>query len=196
MTEKTPCMAPLIAEHEVDYGPLAALAGAWYGESGTDVAPEPDGKEINPFYETIVFTPAGDTTNAEEQTLVAMHYHQVVRRKSDHKVFHNETGFWLWEPATGRVTQTLTIPRGVSVIAEGRAEANGEGWVLEVETTEDGRVGAIAQTPFLAQKARTLSFTHRIEVAGDTLRYTETTLVDIYGRRFEHTDRNTLQRTA
>ena len=103
MTEKTPCMAPLIAEHEVDYGPLAALAGTWYGESGTDVAPEPDGKEINPFHETIVFTPAGDTTNAEEQTLVAMHYHQVVRRKSDHKVFHNETGFWPWEPATGRV---------------------------------------------------------------------------------------------
>ena len=100
------------------------------------------------------------------------------------------------KPATGRVTQTLTIPRGVSVIAEGRAEANGEGWVLEVETTEDGRVGAIAQTPFLAQKARTLAFTHRIEVEGDTLRYTETTLVDIYGRRFEHTDRNTLQRTA
>ena len=42
---------------EVDYGPLAGLIGTWKGDKGLDVSPEPDGKEENPFYETIVFEP-------------------------------------------------------------------------------------------------------------------------------------------
>ena len=43
----------------IDYGPLAALVGTWKGDKGVDVAPEPDGDERNPFYETIVFEAAG-----------------------------------------------------------------------------------------------------------------------------------------
>ena len=45
---------------------------------GIDIAPEPDGTETNPFYETITFTEADDVTNAESQALVALHYHQIV----------------------------------------------------------------------------------------------------------------------
>ena len=36
----------------VDYGPLAALVGTWKGAKGVDRAPEPDGEERNPYYET------------------------------------------------------------------------------------------------------------------------------------------------
>ena len=53
----------------IDYGPLAALVGTWEGDKGTDIAPEPDGTEENPYYETITFYPAGDVENAETQTL-------------------------------------------------------------------------------------------------------------------------------
>ena len=37
----------------IDYGPLRALVGVWTGNRGMDVAPEPDGAEENPFFETI-----------------------------------------------------------------------------------------------------------------------------------------------
>ena len=46
----------------IDYGPLAALIGTWKGDKGVDRAPESDGEERNPFYETITFEAAGDVT--------------------------------------------------------------------------------------------------------------------------------------
>lgn len=75
------------------FWPLAGLIGTWTGEEGVDIAPEPDGKETNPFYEKITFSAVGNVTNAESQTLAAIHYHQIVTRKSDNKDFHNETGY-------------------------------------------------------------------------------------------------------
>ena len=43
-------------------------------------------------------------------------------------------------------------------------------------------------------KARTLEFRHRVTLSGDTLRYEETTVLEIYGKRFDHTDANELER--
>ena len=72
-----------MATQEIDYGPLAGLAGVWRGDKGMDVAPDPDGREENPYFEIITFTPIGDVTNANRQVLVAVRYHQAVRdRKS------------------------------------------------------------------------------------------------------------------
>jgi len=68
---------------ELDYGPLAELIGVWKGDKGLDVAPEPDGEENNPYSEIITFSAIGDVTNAETQTLVVVHYRQIVSRKSD-----------------------------------------------------------------------------------------------------------------
>ena len=75
----------------IDFGPLTALIGVWKGDKGVDIAPEPDGEETNPFFETITFLEVGGVTNAESQNLSALHYHQIVSRKSDGAVFHNET---------------------------------------------------------------------------------------------------------
>ena len=77
---------------QVDYGPLKNLSGTWEGHHGIDIAPEPDGEENNPYYETIVYEDCGDLANAEEQQLAAVYYHQIVRRKSNDEVFHNQTG--------------------------------------------------------------------------------------------------------
>ena len=78
---------------ETDFGPLAALIGTWTGDHGVDVAPEPGGAETNPYFETITFSPVGEVTNAESQDLAVLHYRQIVRRKSDGEVFHDETGY-------------------------------------------------------------------------------------------------------
>ena len=180
----------------IDYGPLVVLIGAWTGDRGLDVAPEPDGIEENPYYETITFEAAGDVTNAEQRTLSIVRYHQVVRRKSNDKVFHEQLGFWLWDPADDSVVECFTIPRGVSVVASGTvARHSADEVVFEVST--DPQSSCIAQTPFMAANASTTGFSHRVTVAGDTMSYSETTLLDIYDQTgFRHVDENTLKRAG
>ena len=65
-----------------ELGPLAVLLGKWQGESGEDIAPEPDGTEENAYYETLEFKAVPDVDNAEEQTLTTLQYEQYVIRKS------------------------------------------------------------------------------------------------------------------
>jgi len=179
----------------VDYGPLAALVGTWKGDKGMDIAPEPDGKEENPFYETIMFEAIGDVTNAESQTLAVLRYHQVVSRKSDDQVFHNETGYWGWDSKTDVITQSLTIPRGVCVLAGGKPNMKGHVTVLDVQAAVDNKDWGIIQSPFMQDNARTNEFYHNITIEGDTMSYFETMVLDIYGKTFEHTDGNTLSRS-
>ncbi len=104
---------------DINYGPLNKLIGVWKGDKGIDIAPEPDGTENNPYYETITFEAIGDVTNAESQVLAALHYRQIVRHKSDNEVFHDETGYWMWDENSATIMHSLTIPRAVSVIAGG-----------------------------------------------------------------------------
>lgn len=180
---------------EIDYGPLTALIGTWRGDKGMDVAPDPDGREENPFFETITFTPIGDVTNANRQVLVGLRYHQSVSRKSTNKVFHDQVGYWIWDAAQGIVMESLLIPRAVGVLAGGRWKAGAAGpVVLEVASAVDSPDWGIVQSPFMRDNARTVAFRHRITVDGSTLAYDETTVVDIYGSRFDHTDKNTLTR--
>ena len=175
----------------VDYGPLAALIGTWRGGKGMDISPEPDGVEQNPYYETILFEACGDVTNAERQTLAVVRYHQLVSRKSNDEVFHNESGYWMWDGDSGVVMQTLTIPRGVSLVAGGAADDSG---AITVRAGLGDPDWPIAQAPFMRDHASTTAFTHTLETAADTLRYSETTTLDIYGATFEHTDANELTR--
>ena len=42
-----------MSDNDFDYGPLTNLIGTWNGDKGMDIAPEPDGTEHNPYYETI-----------------------------------------------------------------------------------------------------------------------------------------------
>lgn len=181
----------------VDYGPLACLVGTWAGTKGMDVAPEPDNDEFNPYYETLSFEAAGDVTNAEQQTLSVVRYHQVVSRRANDKVFHDQVGYWLWDPATDVICQTLTIPipRAVTLLAGGKTTVAGTTTTIEVEAKEGDLYWGIIQSPFMQSKARTTGFSHKIEVTGDTLVYSETTVLDIYGKNsYQHTDGNTLQR--
>jgi hypothetical protein len=179
----------------IDYGPLACLVGTWTGGEGMDVAPEPDADEHNPYYETLIFEAAGDVTNAEQQTLAVVRYHQEVSRQSNDKVFHDQVGYWLWDAATGVVVQTLTIPRAVTLLAGGEARSEGDSTVLEVRAVDGDEQWGIVQSPFMQAQARTVEFRHRLVVTGDRLEYSETTVLDIYGKKaYEHTDGNTLQR--
>jgi hypothetical protein len=182
---------------EVDYGPLAGLIGTWEGDKGLDVSPEPDGTAETAYFETLTFEPVGCALNAETQLLAVLRYHQTVGRKSDGKTIHDQTGYWMWDAAGRTVMHSLVIPRAVCVLAGGGYAASVEtGAPVVLETfagTDDPRWG-ILQSPFMKEKARTVAFRHRLTVRGDALEYAEATLLEIYGKRFEHTDANALTR--
>lgn len=184
----------------INYGPLAVLIGTWKGDKGVDRAPEPDGEERNPFYETIVFEAAGDVTNAEQQTLSAVRYHQVVSRKSNDKVFHDQVGYWLWDAADDTIVETFTIPRGVAVVAGGKlgqpADLSQE-LVFHVAADAAAPQFGIVQAPFLFKQAKTTAFTHTMTVQGDEMRYTKSTILDIYDKTaYDHKDVDTLRRVS
>lgn len=172
----------------IDYGPLTNLIGHWSGDQGMDVSPEPDESAQNPYSETLMFEAIGEVENAESQELACLRYHQVVTRKRDNKVFHNESGYLTWDAASDTVSQALTIPRGVAVVAWGRAEVEGDTVRIHLDEAE------IAQSPFMAANASTRDFVHTLELQGDELKYSEAMTIEIYGQVYSHTDANTLYR--
>ena len=183
---------------EIDYGPLTQLIGSWEGEKGVDIAPEPDGEENSPYFETIVFSALGEpVSNAEEQDIAAIHYHQRVYRKSNNKEFHNETGYWMWDAASGLIMHSLTIPRGVSLVAGGQhhGELSDEGAiVIEVKARANDSEWGIVESPFMRDKASTRDYTQKLTIRGDQFSYYQAMTLDIYGRIFLHTDESTLTR--
>lgn len=180
---------------EIDYGPLNGLIGVWKGDKGLDVAPEPDGTEENPYFETITYTAIGDVKNAESQNLSMLHYRQIVQRKSNNEIFHDETGYWMWDSQNQIVMHSLTIPRGVCVLAGGPytgAKDTDGSVMLNVSAKIDDSDWSIIQSPFMMKNARTTEFRHHVTVGNGKLSYSETTILDIYGNVFEHTDQNEL----
>lgn len=182
-----------MTEEAIDFGPLKELIGTWYGDKGVDLSPEPDDTERNPYFETIVFSEVGDLDNAEEEHLIAIHYHQIVTRKSTGLVFHNQTGYWMWEPASGKVMHSVAIPRGVCVLACGTfSQSDEDGLLIEVST--EGDFPAVAESAFMNQKATTESFSMRMTLKDGELHYQMSTMLDIYGRKFDHKDMNRLHK--
>lgn len=182
---------------DIDYGPLTKLIGVWKGDKGVDVAPLPDGTEDNPYYETITYTEGGSVTNAKTQVLSIVHYRQIVTRKSNDEVFHDETGYWLWDPKEQVLMHSLVIPRAVCLLAgcnhKEVKDENGN-LIIEVEASLDNKDWGIIQSPFMRDNARTTSFYQKIIIGDNKMSYSETTMLDIYGREFEHTDVNELTR--
>ncbi len=180
------------------YGPLAKLVGSWYGNKGLDVSPEPQEHKKTDFHENLTFEAIGCVTNAKQQTLAALRYHQVVIKNVDNCVFHNETGYWMWDSDSHTIMQSLTIPRGVCVLAGGHvAESYLKHNTVSLEViAKDGSTDwGILQSPFMQNNAKTIQFTHSINVSDTELTYSETMLIDIYGKSFEHKDGNTLHKT-
>ena len=66
--------------------------------------------------------------------------------------------------------------------------------ILKVAAKIDHESWQIIQSPFMRDNATTTEFRHEIIVGNGRLSYRETTMVDIYGKTFEHTDQNYLVR--
>lgn len=181
----------------IDYGPLAQLIGKWSGNKGVDKAPDNKANvDESQFTDELVFSVSGSAENAEEQQLVSVKYHHVVRRAENGLVFHDQIGHWIYEPSTDTIMHSLTIPRGVCVLAGGKyQQINGES-IFNVEATAGSETFGIIQSPFMLEKAKTKAFKMQLSVKGDELKYSEVMSLHIYGKDFEHTDQSTLSRVT
>jgi hypothetical protein len=94
----------------LNLGPLRRLAGVWEG-SGVDINPKANGPERREFSERIELQPIDAQSNGP-QLLYGLRYHTRILACDEDATFHDQTGYWLWEPVTGLVMQTLSIPRG------------------------------------------------------------------------------------
>jgi len=158
-----------------------------------DAAANPD---ESPFTNELVFSIAGSSENAEEQELVAVKYHHVVRRADNGLIFHDQIGHWIYEASTNIIIHSLTIPRGVCLLAGGSfQEKDGES-IFTVDAKAGSDTYGIVQSPFMIEKAKTKAFQMRMVVKANELNYREVTSLHIYGKDFEHIDTSSLKRVT
>ena len=177
-------------------GPLAPLAGKWSGARGMDVAPKAEGPEEQEYLETIDLQPIDAQRNGP-QVLYGLRYHAHVLKPGDPETFHDQVGYWLWEPATGAIMLSIAIPRGQVALAVGRAEPDAKSF--RVEAIRGSLTNGIVSNPFLEQAFRTDLFTMEVTVNADgTWSYRQNTVLVIPGlaEPFNHQDHNTLRRLA
>ncbi len=147
----------------VDYGPLTQLLGKWIGTRGLDTAPDINADpDKSAFADEITFTISGPAENAEEQHLVSVKYHHVVRKQENGLIFHNQIGHWIYEAATGLVMHSLTIPRAVCVLAGGTIETSDDETIFDVKAIAGSETFGIIQSPFMLEKAKTKAFHMRM----------------------------------
>lgn len=191
--------------HTLDQlGPLRALAGTWTSATGADVHPVGPGSDIsgqvigddehNEFVERYELQPIDPQTNGP-QLFYGLRYHTHIVKPGEVETFHDQVGYWLWEPAARTVVYSLTIPRGQAVLAAGTAEPDAR--EFEVSATLGDEVYGILSNPFLTTAFRTVEFRIRVSVHDDgTWSYEEHTMMQVPGRSglVDHVDRNRLRR--
>ena len=101
-------------------GPLRRLAGEWASDQGVDINPKAEGPERRVYREHILMEPIDSQANGP-QLLYGLRYHIHINTPEEAITFHDQVGYWLWEPATGLIMQTIAIPRGQVVLAGGMA---------------------------------------------------------------------------
>jgi hypothetical protein len=91
---------------------------------------------------------------------------------------------------------SLTIPRGVCVLAGGKFQRVNGVSIFDVEAQIGSETFGIIQSPFLIEKAKTKAFKMNLSVHDNELKYREVMSLHIYGKDFEHIDESTLHRVT
>lgn len=184
-----------------ELGPLAALLGIWEGEKGTDLAPsdkpETDRQFATSKYrERMVFEATGRVDN-HEQKLFGLRYSTKAWRIGSPDPFHEELGYWMWDPASNLVIRTFMPPRGMTILAGGTAEPDATEFALEAKSGAEDF--GICSSPFLLSEFKTVRYTVKVNTSEtDRLHYEEHTFMKLKGKEelFDHSDINTLKRVS
>ena len=192
----------IYTEPEVDtdglanLGPLRPMAGIWEGTAGADIHPVAEGTESDAYVERYELQPIDPQTNGP-QWFYGLRYHTHIVKPGEIETFHDQVGYWLWEPAAGTVIQMISIPRGQIAMVAGSTTA--EATEFELRATRDATDYGICSNPFLDRAFTTTEITVRVTIHDDgTWSYDEDTVMQIAGRDepFHHRDVHTLRRVA
>lgn len=177
------------------WGPLANLIGTWEGSKGDDTAPGDDrGTEKNSFKESFTFTAFGPANN-HEQTLYGLSYVRTAWRLGEDLPFHEQLGYLLWDAKTQDLMHSFMIPRGMTVLAGGKA--TGDAKNFELTANLGSPTFGICSNPFLDREFKTIKYIAKLTIENEsTFRYEEDTQIQIRGKEqiFHHIDKNTLNR--
>jgi hypothetical protein len=175
-------------------GPFTGMAGIWEGVRGLDVKPKAEGPKKQAYVERIELQPVDPQTNGP-QLFYGLRYHSHITKPDQVKTYHDQVGYWLWEPATGNIIHTLTIPRGMTTMAMGKATATAKQFEL---LAKEGDLNAgISSNPFLEYAFRTVEYRIAVNIHDDgTWSYEQDTVLKIKGQEdlFHHVDNNTLHK--
>lgn len=177
-------------------GPLRAMAGVWEGQRGLDIKPKADGPRKQAYVERIELQPIDPVTNGP-QLFYGLRYLIMVQKPEQVKTYHEQVGYFLWEPATKTVIQTLAIPRGQIAMAAGTVEPDARSF--ELVAKQESETYGIRSNPFLEYGFRTVEFRIKVTINDDgTWGYEEDTVMLIRGQDepFHHVDRNLLSKVA
>jgi hypothetical protein len=176
-------------------GPLRAMAGIWTGERGADEHPIADGPEQNVYVERLELQPIDPQTNGP-QLYYGLRYHAHITKPGEVETFHDQVGYWLWEPATHTVIQTIAIPRAQVAMASGTCSPDAREFELRAE--RGSTAFGICSALFLERAFKTVEFRIKVTIHPDgRWSYDEDTVLVMPGREpFHHRDRNTLTKIA
>ena len=172
-------------------GPLRPMAGIWRSATGVDVHPVAEGSKTQPFVDRIELQPIDPQTNGP-QLFYGLRYHQHIVKPGEVETFHDQVGYWLWEPATGTIIQTVAIPRGQTAMATGKASRDAT--EFELAAARGSTTNGICSNPFLEDAFRTDDYRIKVTIHTDgSWSYEEDTTLTIRGQSepFHHTDKNT-----
>jgi len=175
-------------------GPLYPLAGTWEGVTGDDTAPSDDrGTEKNKYRERMILEPLKPVDN-HEQHLFGLRYHTQAFRFGEKDPFHDEVGYWLWDPKAKQVIKCITIPRGMALVAGGKAQPKAKRFKLSAKL--GSKTFGIASNPFLDREFQTVGFDLEMTIGNGIFSYNQNTKIKIKGQKkiFAHRDKNSLKK--
>lgn len=175
-------------------GPLRAMAGVFTGTRGLDIKPKADGPRKQAFVERIELQPIDPVTNGP-QLFYGLRYLIMITKPDQVKTYHEQVGYWLWEPATNTVIQTLAIPRGQIAMASGVVSPDAKSF--ELVALRESETYGIRSNPFLEYGFKTVEYRIKVTINDDgTWGYEEDTVMLIRGQDepFHHIDRNLLSK--
>ena len=175
-------------------GPLTGMAGIWEGVRGLDVKPKAEGPKKQAYVERIELQPIDPQTNGP-QLFYGLRYHTHITKPDQVKTYHDQVGYWLWEPVNGNLIHTLTLPRGMITMASGNALSDAK--QFELHARENDPSAGISANPFLNYAFRTVEYRIQVSIHDNgTWSYEQDTVMKIKDQAelFHHVDNNTLHK--
>ncbi len=173
-------------------GPLGKMAGIWKGDRGLDLKPKAEGPKKQAYIENIELQPIDPQTNGP-QLLYGLRYHVFITKPDQIKTYHEQVGYWLWDPENEMVIHTIAIPRGLIAMATGHVKKTAT--QFELIAKQDNPTAGISSAPFLEYAFRTIEYRIQVSINTDgTWSYEQDTVLMINGQTtpFHHTDKNLL----